>query len=83
MMVSCMYDPAFYYTSDEMALKGVQIDVPSTVEQPEIHILARSASSYLEQATFSQCRLSSIQGLNEVTVSPKGKLITDILPFFH
>ena len=45
-LMSCIYDPAFYYTSEEMkALKGIDIDVPTLVESPETHILGRSGSS--------------------------------------
>ena len=48
-LVACIYDPAFYYTPQELANKGINIDVISTVEKPQIHILAQSGSSDIEQ----------------------------------
>ena len=37
-LVAAVYDPAFYYTTEEMQCKGVIIDIPTTVEDPQIHI---------------------------------------------
>ena len=48
-LVACIYDPAFYYTPLELANKGISIDVISTVEKPQLHILAQSGSSDTEQ----------------------------------
>ena len=47
--VSCIYDPAFYYSPEEF--DGV--DVQSLVERPELHILGRWCTSSLE-ALFNQ-----------------------------
>ena len=56
-LVSVIYDPAFYYTTDEMkTLKGVDIDVPATIEKPEVHIFARSSSSTEDQLLFVETR---------------------------
>lgn len=41
-LVSSIFDPAFYFTTEEMAQRGVTIDVPSVVEEPKLYILARS-----------------------------------------
>ena len=49
-LVSIIYDPAFFYTSEEMKeLKGVEIDVPTVVGKPETYILGRSTSSTVDQ----------------------------------
>lgn len=41
-LISVMYDPAFFHTPEEMkATKGVDIDVPAILETPEIHIRQR------------------------------------------
>ena len=49
-LVSFIYDPAFYYTSKEMKkLKGIGIDVPSVLHKPEVHINGRSSSSTEDQ----------------------------------
>ena len=51
-LVSCLYDPAFYYTPQELAKKGNNVDVISIVEKPEIHLLAQSGSSDAEQMLY-------------------------------
>ena len=33
-LVACIYDPTFYYTPQELANKGINIHVISTVEKP-------------------------------------------------
>lgn len=56
-LISVIYDPAFYYTTDEMKTHmGVNIDVPALIEKPEVHIIARSSSSTEEQLLFVQTR---------------------------
>lgn len=53
-LVLVIYDAAFYLTQEEVNLKlEKDIDVQSTVESPELHILGRSSS---DQALFSSCR---------------------------
>ena len=47
--VSCIYDPAFYYSPEEFD----GIDVQSLVERPELHILGQWCTSSLE-ALFNQ-----------------------------
>lgn len=80
--VSAICDRAFLYTSQEMAVKGVHIDVPTVVEQPEIRLLAQSGSSELEQSVFNSHRLSSVQTLGEELSMPNGTQIHYVLRFF-
>ena len=55
-LVSVIYDSAFYLTQEEVNLSlGKEIDIQSTVEAPELHILGRS-SSIDDQSLFSTCR---------------------------
>ena len=82
-MIAAIYDPAFYYTNEEMAQRGMHIDVQSAVEQPELYILARSGSSEIEQAMFSQYRFSCLKELDQTLSTPQGNNITDKLRFFH
>lgn len=35
--VSCIYDPAVYYTPEELVSRSVSLDVTCIVELPEIH----------------------------------------------
>ena len=83
-LMSCVYDPAFYYTSDEMkAMKGIDIDVPTLVESPEIHILGRSGSSLVNQAEFNTTRKECLQDLSTCLETTSGVLVRDICRFFH
>ena len=83
-LMSCIYDPAFYYTSDEMkALKGIDIDVPTLVESPEIHILGRSGSSLDNQAEFNTTRNQFLQDLSVSLKTTSGVPVQDICKFFH
>ena len=78
------YDPAFYHTSDEMKAKtGFNIDVPTLVENPEIHILARSGSSLDDQINFSQTRRECLKDLSISLQTTTGTKIRDIGHFFH
>ena len=72
-LVSAVYDPAFYFTSAEMKEKGIIIDVQSVVETPEIHILGHSTSSLDNQAA----------DLNHTLNLSTGEEVTDIIRFFH
>ena len=82
-LMSCIYDSAFYYTSDEMkALKGIDIDVPTLVESPEIHILGRSGSSLDNQAEFNTIRKQCLQDLSVSLKTTSGVPVQDICRFF-
>ena len=83
-MVACIYyDEQFYYTNEEMKTKGVTIDVPTYVERPAIHILARSTSTLEDQAKFCEFRLSCIKEVHLNIATPKQHAIRDIVRFFH
>ena len=57
-LVSVIYDPAFFYTTEEMtSLKGVRIDVPAILDEAEVHILGRSSSSLKDQLTLILLKL--------------------------
>lgn len=38
-LVSAIFDPAIYYTTNEMKQKGVSIDVETEVERPHLYYL--------------------------------------------
>lgn len=83
-LLSCVYDPAFYYTPAEMkTMTGVEVDVPTLVETPEIHILGRSGSSLNEQAQFSKTRRECLEDLSISLQTATGITINDICRFFH
>lgn len=83
-LVSFIYDPAFYYTSEEMkALKGIDIDVPTTVEKPETHIIGRSSSSTQDQLMFIGIRKECLQQMRNTLKTMAGVEIRDIIRFFY
>ena len=81
-LVSCMYDPAFYYTQKELESHGITLDVESVVEEPEIHILGRSKSSLRDQCMFTECRLNCLLEMSPIPTS-EGVFVSDIFRFFH
>ncbi len=82
--MAAIYDPAFYYTPEEMEAKvGKKVDVQSVVEAPEIHILGRSTSSIEDQLKFNECRVQSLQDLAVQLTTEAGTPVQDILRFFH
>ena len=50
---SCLYDPAIFYTNDEMKRSGKQLDVEEIVRLPQIHILAQCGSADNEHMLMS------------------------------
>ena len=71
-LVAAVYDPAFYYTPQEMQQKGYNIDVPMVVEDPELHILGRSSSSLCDQLNYIECRKECLAGLAEALITRAG-----------
>ena len=83
-LVSVVYDPAFYLTTEEVREKlGRDIDVQSTVEAPEVHILGRSSSSLEDQALFNACRRDCLLQLSTPLHLNTGTEVHDTLRFFH
>ena len=81
--ITSIYDPAFYYTTEEMLAKGKKIDVEFVVEQPEVYIIARSKSSLQEQAAFNKSRTEDLNTLSAPITTAHGVPIDDILRIFH
>ena len=76
--------PAFYYTSQEMKdLKGINIDVPATVEKPEVHIIGRSSSSTQDQLLFVDTRRECLQQMRSTLITTAGVEVRDIVRFFY
>ena len=83
-LVTALYDAAFYLTDIELKQKqGENIDVQSTVEAQEVHILGRSTSSLDDQAAYNSCRQECMQDLNVTITMQSGEECTDIVRFFH
>ena len=66
-----------------MAQRGVTIDVPSVVEEPQLYLLARSGSSDGQQGMYNEERSIDLLTLQEKLTTLDGAMITDVLLFFH
>ncbi len=83
-LVSGIYDPAFYLTTEEMLhMTGRSIDVQTVVETPEIHILGRSSSSLCDQRMFLECRKECLVKLTDQLTTSAGVEFHDVMRFFH
>ena len=83
-LISAVYDPAFYLTAKEARQKlGKEIDVQSTIEAPEVHILGRSTSSLDDQATYNACRRACLSELSTTVSMSTGEVVFDVVRFFH
>jgi hypothetical protein len=78
-LVAAVYDPAYYYTPKEIHEKGENIDVPTVVEDPKLHILGRSSSSLCDQLQYIKCRRECLLGLHEGLLINAGLLAHDVL----
>ncbi len=81
--VACIYDSAFYFTQEEMRKKGLDIDVQTVVEKPEVYILGRSNSSLADQARYNEVRRNDLCSLVTTLKTKEGMEVTDVMRFFH
>ena len=83
-MVSCLYDPACFYTDGEYEqLTGTQINIQAKVETPCVYIIARSTSSDTEQLCYVETRVECLKDLSETLTSKSGIEVNDKMRFFH
>ena len=53
-LVTCLYDPAAFYTNEEYKVKtGKNVNIQKEIERPELHIIARCSSSDHEQLLYA------------------------------
>ena len=79
-----IYDSALFLSQEEADLKLERsIDVQSTIETPELHILGKSSSSIEDQALFSACRNQCLSDLNTPLHLSNGVQVNDVMRFFH
>ena len=57
---NAIYDPAFYYTSEELHGKDVQ----ELVEKPHVYIMARRTDTIEDQVAYSETQLEDIRQLD-------------------
>ena len=83
-MVSCLYDPACFYTDSEYEqLTGTQINIQAKVETPSVYVIARSTSSDTEQLCYVETRVECLKDLSETLTSKSGIEVNDKVRFFH
>lgn len=82
-LVSVIFDEAFFYTSKEMKeLKNTNIDVPAILQQVEVHILGRSFSSTEDQLMFMEARRECLKEMREKVCTENSVEVIDIVRFF-
>ena len=77
--VNAIYDPAFYYTSQELGGKDVQ----EMVEKTLIYLIARCRDTIEDQLLYSDTRLEDIQQLTTKITSSHNVFINKICRVFH
>ncbi|CAB3981856.1 Retrovirus-related Pol poly from transposon opus [Paramuricea clavata] len=83
-MVTCLYDPAFFYTDGEYEqLTKKKISVQAKVESPSVYIVARSSSSDKEQLCYAETRLECLKDLSHPVTSESGLIVNDKMRFFQ
>jgi hypothetical protein len=84
-MVSCLYDPAVHYTNEEYRnITGSEnVDIQMKVKTPEVYIVVRSGSSYVEQLTCIDTRLQCLQDMSFKLETNSGNDFTDAMRLLH
>ena len=77
--VNAIYDPAFYFTSEE--LNG--LDVQELVEKPQIYLLAKCRDTTEDQLLYSETRLDDIQQFDMEITSSHNIPVKDVCRMFH
>ena len=77
--VNSIYDPAFYYTSQELGGKDVQ----ELVEKPHVYLMARCRDTTEDQLLYSETRLEDVQQLHIKVTSSHKVPVNDICSLFH
>ena len=77
-----IYDPALYYTTDEMKIQmGVDIDISALIEKAEVHIIARSSSTEEQLLFVKTCRECLEQMKNTLKTATGVEIHDDIRVF--
>ena len=82
--INTCYNKNIHYTREKYKEKaGIDINVPTDVEKPQTHILAKTSFSIEDQLLHSSTRLECIKGLDIELEISNGHKIIDKLCFFH
>ena len=85
MTVNCLYDPAFYYTRDEIFMKtGTDVDIEAAIQKPQCYILGRCSDKLIDRLCYSDERFEDIEEINiQKAESCHGVQINDCMRMFH
>ena len=77
-LVAGIYDPAFYFTQEELAAKSIYLDVTAIVELPQVHTISRCGSSDAEQFLLNEFRTECVYFtyLNRLALNQGEQLMT-------
>ena len=82
-LITCLYDPSVFYTSQEFAVKmGRWVDIQCEAETPEVYFIARCRSSDQDQLAYCETRLECVQQL-KVPVAHNGIEYQDVMRLSH
>lgn len=82
--VNFLYDPAFYYTREELLFRsGVDIDVEAVVQTPQAYILARCTDKLTDQLCYTDNRFQDVEELGQKIRSEYGVPINDYTRAFQ
>ena len=82
-LVQSIYDPAFFYTPEEMKTRGYgDVDVPTIVGKPHLYILGRCGSSEIEPLACVNTRQESLDQLSTQIELTNGVKVKDVMRFF-
>ena len=88
MLVSCMYDPALFYTDEEYSAKYHvnKVNIQSLVETPYIYILARCPSTdqqlqYIPERTEDLLKLNESLEINNIKIKDVMRILEPLV--FH
>ena len=84
LMVTMLYDHAFFHTSQEMAQAGhPALDVQAEVEKPHLYIMGRCGSSDADHLCYIETRKQCLSDLGTNIKTSEGIEILDKMRFFH
>jgi hypothetical protein len=84
-MISCIYDRAFYLTNQEYKAKYPDrkpVHVQSLVEKPKMYVFGQSKSTDIDQMSYTPTRIQDLQTLDLPTVGSTGIKIYDVMRIF-
>ena len=75
--VNIIYDPAAFYTEEELGIEGIQ----GIVEKPEVYLVGRCRAND-EQLAYSETRLECLLELSQPTKVNGEIVVEDVMRFF-